>query len=179
MWTRQEIKDTVEPENIDLAVKLFGVEAQGNYYEPSIRNRTGKNILHFPRSIEEIAVESGLTIDELVSRLGRIRTALFNARKNRVRPTKDDKILTDWNGLMIAALAKAVQIFNDQRYLNAASKAAKFLFTQMLTEDGMLYHSFAKGERAVEGLLDDYAFLRLAFLSYMKQPLTRNICSTQ
>jgi len=158
LWTRQEIKDTVEPEDTDLAVRLFGVEAQGNYYEPSIRDRTGKNILHFPKSIEEIATELGLTNDELIFRLGRIRNALFQARKNRIRPTKDDKILTDWNGLIIAALARAAQIFNDQKYLKAAGKAAEFLFTQMLTEEGILYHRFAKGERAVEGLLDDYAF---------------------
>jgi hypothetical protein len=97
-------------------------------------------------------------MDELIFRLGRICNRLFKAREKRVRPTKDDKILVDWNGLMIAALAKASNIFGEQRYLQAAVKAADFMLKKM-KDDKKLYHRYAKGERAVEGFLDDYAFL--------------------
>ncbi len=164
LWTKQEVRDSVLPEDMELAVGLFGVEAQGNYYEPSTRGRNGKNILHFPKPLEEITSESGLNTDELIVRLGRIRNTLFEARKNRIHPAKDDKILTDWNGLMISAFAKASQVFADQRYLQAATKSADFILRQMLTEDITLYHRFAKGERAVEGFLDDYAFMAFGLL---------------
>lgn len=165
LWTRQEVRDAVAPEDIELAVTLFGAEAHGNYYDPSVRGRTGKNILHFPKQLEEIASEAGLTMDKLTTRLGRIRDALFNTRKSRIHPAKDDKILTDWNGLMIAALAKAGQVFSNQMYLQKAAKAANFILSEMLTQDGILYHRYAKGERVIEGFLDDYAFVTFGLLN--------------
>ena len=145
------------PEDSELAVNLFGVEAGGNYAEAG-RNRNGKNILHLAKPLEQVASESQLTIDELILRLGRISNLLFKAREKRVRPAKDDKILVDWNGLVIAALAKASRFFSEPRYLKAAVKAAGFMLEKM--KDGeTLYHRYAKGERAIEGFLDDYAFL--------------------
>jgi hypothetical protein len=84
---------------------------------------------------------------------------LFVAREKRVHPAKDDKILVDWNGLMIAALAKASSVFGEQRYLQAAVKAADFMLEKLRDEKGVLYHRYAKGEKAIEGFLDDYAFL--------------------
>ncbi len=126
LWTEEEIRKVVSPEDADLAVNLFGVEAEGNYDE-AIRKRNGENILHFAKPLEQIASESHLTIDELILRLGRIRNLLFEAREKRVRPAKDDKILADWNGLTIAALARASQVFGEQRYLQAAVKASSFI----------------------------------------------------
>ncbi len=159
VWTEEEVRKVVQPEDANLAVKLFGVESEGNYFDAAIGKRNGKNILHFPKPLEQTASEAGLTLDELIIRLGRIQNALFKARRGRIAPAKDDKILTDWNGLMIAALAKASQVFNNQRYLQAAVKAADFFLTRMKGEDGTLFHRYAKGEKAVEGFLDDYAFL--------------------
>jgi uncharacterized protein len=159
MWTEEEVKKAVQPENANLAIKLFGVDSEGNYFDAAIGKLNGKNILHFPQPLEQIASEAGLTLDEFIVRLGQIQKVLFEARKKRVAPAKDDKILTDWNGLMIAALARASQVLNDQKYLQAAAKAADFFLNKMKSEDGTLYHRFAKGERAVEGFLDDYAFL--------------------
>ena len=72
-------------------------------------------------------------------------------------PAIDDKVLTDWNGLMIAALAKAGSVLNEAKYIETAKKTADFILNQML-KDGVLYHRYAKGETAVEGFLDDYAF---------------------
>jgi uncharacterized protein len=164
LWTKQEIRETVHSEDVDLATQLFGVEAQGNYYDPASRGRNGLNILHLHRPLEEIALESVLTIDELIVRLGRIRNALFEARKQRIAPAKDDKILTDWNGLMIAAVAKASQAFNDQQYLSSAEKAADFILKDLTDEDGKLYHCFAKGEKTVDAFLDDYAFFTFGLI---------------
>jgi hypothetical protein len=154
----QEIVETLSPSDADLAVHLFGLAPEGNYVDASTGKPDGQNILHLPTPLEEIADYKGLTINELIERLGSIQTALFDARKNRVPPAKDDKVLSDWNGLMIAALAKASIVLDKPGYLQVAARAADFLLTKMRSEDGTLFHRYAKGERAVEGFLDDYAF---------------------
>jgi uncharacterized protein YyaL (SSP411 family) len=96
--------------------------------------------------------------------LGRIQKALFNEREKRVHPAKDDKILADWNGLMIAALARASQVFGAETYLHAAVKAASFILERMRDSSGTLFHRYAKGEKAIRGFLDDYAFLAWGLL---------------
>ncbi len=161
-WTLQEIVDTLQPADADLATQLFNISLEGNYTEGG--KSSGKNILHLPTPLQEIAQNKGLTLDELIMRLGSIRNLLFEARNLRVHPTKDDKVLTDWNGLMIAALAKAGVALDEQRYIEAARQAADFLLTHMQQDDGTLYHRFAKGERAIEGMLDDYAFLMFGLI---------------
>jgi uncharacterized protein YyaL (SSP411 family) len=158
LWTLEEINSDVHPEDATLATKLFGVETVGNYFDSAVGGRNGKNVLHFPKPIEQIASESNLTIDELIVKLGRIQNMLFEARKKRVPPAKDDKVLTDWNGLIIAALAKASQVFGEPRYLRAAIQAVDFVLNEMKDENGTLYHRYAKGERAIEAFMDDYAF---------------------
>ena len=157
LWTLEEVKQATG-EDADLAVKLFGVNAEGNYYEPP-NGKTGKNILHLAVPLEQVASESNITMDALIGKLARITSKLFQVRQRRVHPAKDDKVLVDWNGLMIAALARASQVLGEQRYLQAATKAADFILKEMKTGDGKLYHRYAKGEKAVSGFLDDYAFL--------------------
>ena len=157
LWTKKEIDDALPAEDKAIGIKLFDVEAAGNFSEPG-KGQTGKNILHFARSLEEIASESGLTVDELIPKLAKIQKTLFAVREMRVHPAVDDKILTDWNGLMIAAFARASQVFAEKSYLEAATKAAAFILDNMRDKNGTLYHRYAKGERAVEGFLDDYAF---------------------
>jgi uncharacterized protein YyaL (SSP411 family) len=158
LWTEPEVRKTLSPEDTDLAVTLFGVKIEGNYDEPT-RRRNGKNILHLAKSLEQVAAESNLTLDKLILKLGKIRKGLFETRKKRVNPEKDDKVLADWNGLMIAALARASRVFGEQKYLKAAVKAADFVLEKMKAENGTLYHRYAKGEKAIGGFLDDYAFL--------------------
>ncbi len=164
LWTMSEIVDILPPADADLAVHLFGLKANGNYFDASIGKENGKNILHLSTPLEEIAEYKGITLDELILRLGSIRNALFEARKSRIRPGRDEKVLTDWNGLMIAALAKASRVLNDPAYLQAAIKAADFFLKNMVKTDGALFHRFAKGEKAIEGFLDDYAFLTFGLI---------------
>jgi len=89
-----------------------------------------------------------------------IRQKLFAAREKRERPLRDDKILTDWNGLMIAALAKAGRVFDQPEYSRVAANAAQFILDNMNMRDGdgKLYHRFCEGEAAIPAFLDDYAF---------------------
>ncbi len=156
LWTMDEVLDTLPPADAELAVHIYGLKPEGNFIDPSGRSN-GKNILKIAEPLEELAPYMGLTLQELIDRLHTIREALFEARKKRVPPAIDDKVLTDWNGLMIAALAKAGRVPNEAKYIEAAEKTADFILNQML-KDGMLYHRYTKGETAVEGFLDDYAF---------------------
>jgi uncharacterized protein len=164
LWTMAEIIEILPAADADLAVHLFGLKTEGNYFDTSVGKTNGKNILHLATPLEEIAEYKGITLDELIARLGNIRNALFEARKKRIRPGRDEKILTDWNGLMIAALAKAHRVFGDSNYLQVSVKAAEFLIENMLRKDGSLLHRFAKGEKAIEGFLDDYAFLTFGLI---------------
>lgn len=158
LWTLTEIKEALPPEQADFAIKLFGVKPEGNYVEPP-KGRNGKNILHLLVPLDQMATQSNLTMDQVIGELAKITQLLYLAREKRVHPAKDDKALTDWNGLMIAALAKANQILGDKKYLQAAKKSADFILNEMQTSDHRLYHRYAKGEKAIGGFLDDYAFL--------------------
>ncbi|MCW4008153.1 MAG: thioredoxin domain-containing protein [Candidatus Bathyarchaeota archaeon] len=157
LWTEEEIRNTLSREEADLAIRIFGISSMGNYAE-AIRRRNRKNILHIAKPLTEIAPELNMSLDELAFRLNKISHALFDKKKSRIPPAKDYKILLDWNGLMIAALAKASFVFNEPRYMEAARIAADFILANMRSENGTLYHLYAKGEKSVKGFLDDYAF---------------------
>ena len=138
LWTQKEIEEALPKQDAELAIKIFGVKPEGNYYEAP-EGRNGKNILHFPAPIDQLTAELNMPIDEFIGRLGKIRNILFQVREKRVHPAKDDKILADWNGLMIGALARASQAFGEQKFLESGCKAADFILTEMKTPDGGLY----------------------------------------
>jgi hypothetical protein len=111
------------------------------------------------KTVDELAGEFGMTPDELSRRLRSMRRKLFELRETRERPDLDDKILTDWNGLMIASLAKGARVFDDGQYRRRAERSANFILREMITDEGRLMHRFRDGEVAVQAHLDDYAFL--------------------
>lgn len=152
LWTIDEVLDTLNPADGELAVHIYGLKPEGNFL-----GSKGKNVLHIGEPLEELAPYKGLTLQELIDRLNAIRATLFEARKKRVAPATDYKVLTDWNGLMIAALSKVGSILNDQNYLDAATKTANFILTKM-QKGNVLFHRYAKGETGIDGFLDDYAF---------------------
>jgi uncharacterized protein YyaL (SSP411 family) len=155
LWTTQEIQKVLSAEDFALATELFWLKPEGNYLERG--SWTGKNILHMPMPLEGIAQNNNLTLEQLIFRMGKILNQLYEVRKTRVPPATDTKVLTDWNGLMIAALAKTGNVLNQPKYVEAAKKTANHILTQM-RKDGMLYHRSFESEVAVEGFLDDYAF---------------------
>ena len=162
IWTMNEVLDVLSPADADLAVHVFGLKPDGNFSEGG--KPDGKNILHFAEPLEDLAPYKGLTLEELISRVHEIREALFEARKKRKAPAIDDKVLADWNGLIVAALAMAGRVLDEPEFVEAAKKTANFILTKMRGEDGVLYHRFSKGERAVEGFLDDYACLAFGLI---------------
>jgi hypothetical protein len=158
IWTLDEIKDILTEKETELAVRVLNLQKEGNFYEEATREKTGANILHLKESIPEIAEEIGMKEDELNSQIASIREKLFEAREERTKPHLDDKILTDWNGLMIATFAKAGRVFDDELYVDAGERCAQFILTEMKKEDGGLLHRYREGDAGIEGNLDDYAF---------------------
>lgn len=159
IWTEDELHQILNQEDSDLVVQVFNLEKDGNFTEEATREKTGANILHLRNSLTEIAADMQIPESNLRIRLESIRQKLFEVREKRVHPLKDDKILVDWNGLMIAALAKGAQVFGEFKYEEAAKNAVRFLLTTMRTPDGRLLHRYRDGEAAISANIDDYAFL--------------------
>jgi len=158
LWRMEEIRRLLAPEEVRLAASAFSLVEEGNFVDPLEPQKRGDNILRLSGPPARIARELGMAEAAFLTDLERIRGRLLAARGKRVRPLRDDKILTDWNGLMIAALARAARVFNEPRYLEAAREAIAFILARMKTPEGRLLHCFCKGEASVAAHLDDYAF---------------------
>jgi len=159
LWKYEEIRQILEKEEADLIVEVFNIKEEGNFKEEATGEKTGENILHLTKSLEEHAANFKMSKQGLQNLLGKIRQKLFAYRDKRVHPHKDDKILTDWNGLMIAALAKGGQVFDEEEYVKAGRWALDFILKNMRAKDGRLLHRYRDGEAGISAYLDDYAFL--------------------
>jgi uncharacterized protein YyaL (SSP411 family) len=159
VWNLEEVDQVLTNEEAELARKIFNLEKRGNFLDEATQRRTGNNILHLKKAVKNIAQEMGASEDVLKERLTDIRKKLFDYREKRIHPLKDDKILTDWNGLMIAALAKGARVFEEGQYTKAASKSFNFILNNLKTQDGRLLHRYRDGDAAIPAHLDDYAFL--------------------
>jgi hypothetical protein len=159
LWTQEEVRQALGNEELDFIAEVFNIEKDGNFTEQPIGRRSGLNILHVRKSLEELASGLNLSQHDLQKHLEMMRQKLFAYREKRVHPIKDDKILTDWNGLMIAALAKGAQAFDEPEYAEAACRAADFILGNMRKPDGRLLHRYRDGQAGVQANLDDYAFL--------------------
>ena len=160
LWTMEEVGEVLDPGGTDLAAREYQLDAAGNFAEPG-RGPDGRNVLHRrrPGGNAEAAAPGASGEDGCGDRLGEIRRELFRARGRRPRPFLDTKVLADWNGLMIAALASVHRITGEVRYLRAAVKAADFVLDRMAAPDGRLLHVSIDGEARVPAFLDDHAFL--------------------
>ncbi len=163
LWTKDEITQLLG-EDAEIALRRFGIEADGNALQDPQGELRGRNVLYVAQSIEDIAARSDRSAEEIVEALGRIREKLASARAKRPRPHLDDKILTAWNGLMIAAFARAARVLIGSRssdaYLRAAQHAAAFIRRELWNPgEQRLLRRFRDGEAAIDGFAEDYAFL--------------------
>jgi uncharacterized protein YyaL (SSP411 family) len=158
LWSAAQLRSLLSSADADLVIQMFQVEAAGNFYDEASSRKTGLNLLHLGKSWGEIARNLKLSEGDLSDRWAKIRDQLWKEREKRTHPHKDDKILSDWNGLMIAALSKASQAFGDARYHKAAQRAADFVLNTM-RKNGRLFHRYRDGEVAIIAYLDDYAFM--------------------
>ncbi|HVR43552.1 MAG TPA: thioredoxin domain-containing protein, partial [Thermoanaerobaculia bacterium] len=150
-WTAAEVRGVLGPE-APLAIEAFGIPAEG------------RGVPRRAKSAGAIAAERELTAAEVARRIERARKRLFDARETRARPAADRKILADWNGLAIAALAAAGAAFDEPRYTDAAREAARFVL-EHLRREGALLHAWTAGSARIAGTLDDHAFLAWGLLN--------------
>ncbi len=155
LWTDSELRSLLGKEDYAIARKAYCCAEAGNFPEGRAQQ---ENILHLEDTAGGIAKNLGMEEETLVRRLEQIRAILLAHRSRRVRPFRDNKALTDWNGLMIAALAKAYQAFGNENHVRAAQRAATFILERMVSTEGRLSHVFRAGEVRTDALADDYAF---------------------
>ncbi len=176
VWRPQEIGEILGQGPADLFCKFYDITSAGNFEE-------GLSIPHISIPLDEFADREKMKAMDLEALLTEAREQLFQVRNKRVHPLKDDKILTAWNGLMIAALAKGSQALNDPVYAMAAKRAADFILQRMRTPSGGLYRRYRDGHIAFPGYLDDYAFFIWGLIeiyettfevSYLEEALTLN-----
>jgi uncharacterized protein YyaL (SSP411 family) len=168
IWSDAEIQSLLGDDAV-VVRRRWGIEPSGNAPHDPQGEFTGKNLLYTSEPIEDVAVRTGKTSEEVMAILASARNTLFQVRAKRPRPHLDDKVLTAWNGLMIAAFARAARVLTDRdtapRYLAAAERAASFVRDTLWREDaGKLLRRFRDGEAAIEGYAEDYAYLIFGLL---------------
>jgi len=149
LWNEDEIQKVLNPEEADLVIRNYNVRKRGNFTDQATGESPDENILHLGAPLDP----------ESVPKVQAAFYKLFEYREKRVHPRKDDKILTDWNGLMIAALAKSAQAFNEPKYADAAKRATDFILSKLRKPEGRLLHRYRDGDAALSAHIDDYAFL--------------------
>jgi uncharacterized protein YyaL (SSP411 family) len=168
LWRAGEV-DELLGEDAPVIRKRFGIEPGGNAPSDPQQEFTGRNLLYIARSVDELAAESGKAPDDIIAAIRRSRVAMFEHRLQRPRPERDDKILTVWNGLMIAAFARTARVLTASSeggraladpYVNAARQAARFLRERMWNEtDRRLLRRYRKGQADIDAYAEDYGCL--------------------
>lgn len=160
LWEKAEVDEVLEPRPAEIFNFHYGIKENGNAVHDPHQEFAGKNIIHLAHSLQETADHFQLPPEEVAGNLAESRRKLWEIREGRPRPHLDDKIITSINGLMITALAKAGRVLADQRYLDAALRAAAFLKDRLFDEDKqILLRRYRKGQAGLTGQLEDYAFL--------------------
>lgn len=148
-WSNAEALEVLGPDDGGLFLKTYRFQEEGNFLDEKTHAKNGLNIPHLRAELS----------DEDRARLEPLRRKLWQRREARVHPQKDDKILTDWNGLMISAYARAAQVLGDEADAAIAMKGADFVLSKLATEDGRLLKRYREGEAGLTAHLEDYAFL--------------------
>ncbi|HSQ83581.1 MAG TPA: thioredoxin domain-containing protein, partial [Desulfobacterales bacterium] len=165
VWTVDEFRREINDDRTDMWERIFRLSPEGNFTDEATGQKTGANILHLTAPLDKWADKYGVNVEELEKDWKKIRNRLFHAREKRVHPLKDDKILTDWNGLMIAAFAFGARVMDKPQYAEVARKAVHFILSKMKDENGRLFHRFRDGELAIHAQATDYAFLIYGLIS--------------
>ena len=148
VWTAKEIKEVLDHDEAEFTSFVFDIKDNGNFND-GYSQESINNILHLKHDINELTEILELSKSEIEDKIEKIRIKLYNEREKRVHPHKDDKILTDWNGLMIAALSQAAQVFNDEKYLEASKTAADFILQKLLVNN-RLVHRYREGDASID-----------------------------
>jgi len=156
LWTRDEVMALLGEADGELFCRYYDVTSRGNF--------EGRNILHVDADIAMVADAAGVSVAHLEQVLARGRQILLAAREQRVKPGRDEKILTSWNGLMLRSFAEAARVLGRDDYRAIAERNARFLLEQ-LRRNGRLLHTYKDGQARLPGYLEDYANLAAGLLA--------------
>mgnify|MGYP005812818223 CR=1 FL=1 len=151
VWTPAEVEAALGPEEGGRLCAYYDITEEGNW--------EGKSIPHTPRSVERVASRLGIPVDDLRRSVAEGRAKLYEARRRRVPPGLDDKVLTAWNGMTVSAMAEGARVLGEPRYQAAAARAADFLLGTLRRPDGRLLRTYRQGTAHLDAYLEDYAFL--------------------
>ncbi len=157
VWASAEIEALLDADSAKVFAAYYGVSTRGNF--------EGHNILHVRRTAESVAQDFNLPLTQVEQILAASRARLFAEREKRIKPGRDEKILVEWNGLMIHALAEVGVVLGRQDALDAAIAAANFVLAQMSQPDGKLYRSYKDGRARLNAYLEDYAAFARALVA--------------
>ena len=149
-WTSEELKSVLSESEYEIFSSQYNIAEEGNFENEATRTKEGTNIPF-------LSTETEKPLPDILHKL-------FTHREKRIRPLRDDKMLTDWNSLMIASFAYAARAFNNRHYLKIAESAARFILSTMLNKDGSLAHTYKGEVKDIHGKLDDYSFFVFALL---------------
>ncbi len=156
VWTRREILEHLGEDAGQFFCRAYDVTEAGNFEH-------GRSILNRPVSLEAVAARFGMSVAEGEAVLAEARQRLFRVRERRVKPFRDEKVLTSWNGLMVSACAEAFNVLGDEEALEAGVRSAEFILARMV-KDRCLFRTYKDGQARLNGYLDDYAFFVAALL---------------
>jgi uncharacterized protein YyaL (SSP411 family) len=165
IWDKQELEELLGEEAKEF-IELYQVSEHGNFER--------KNILNLHHHLEKTAKEKNINYTELVDRLSKNKSTLWQYREKRIPPLRDDKVITAWNGMMIKSFAYVGQQLNQQHYLGIAIKAAESILKTNITADGQLSRSSLSGQSSIPALQEDYAYLVEALLQIYDATLDRD-----
>jgi len=182
-WGLDEIQKILTKDESAFFEHLYSIDSEGNFNEEVTKKKNGKNIIYLKDDLESFSSIFSIDYDSILEESNRIKAKLKISRDKRIRPSLDDKILTDWNSLMISSLCKSSIIFNRQDYLDSAICSFNFLKGAMVKDDFSLYHCYRNGDASINGLIDDYAFLLKASIDLYEATLDsdylkfgKNVC---
>ena len=165
VWTEAEITRLLGEDASEIFCRIYDVTEQGNFED--------KNILHPILTLEQASKFFRRDLKEIESLVSEAKRKLFQEREKRIKPFRDEKILTSWNGLALSGIAEAIKISPHPSYLEAAQRTVDFIFSKMF-RDGHLLHTYKSGTAKILGYLDDYAFLAAGLLDLFEATLDRS-----
>jgi uncharacterized protein len=164
LWSEEEVRKALGKEDGDFYANVYGFEKEGNFLDEATHMKNGRNIPHLKVPLSELAAKHDMEPKEFLAKIERNRKKLFELREDRIHPQKDDKVLTDWNGLMISAFARSGRALDEKEYVKVARSAADFCLKELRGKDGRLLKRWRKGKAGLPAHLEDYAFFTQGLL---------------
>ncbi len=171
IWSYKELEDILTPDEFQFFKHLYNIEEEGNFLEETTKNYNGKNIIYLKNELKEFANTFSLDEKSIFSESSRIKGKLKHLRDERKRPLLDDKILLDWNSMMISSLSKMYRATLDSDFIEVAMKANSFIESNMTQSSDEFFHCYRSGKASIDGFLDDYSFYTKSLIDLYESTL--------